>query len=87
MFRITLKDDGTYLMVAGESRVTRERYTGFWAVQGENMVWRHNVAQAQALDVNRILPESDTRFTLVEENGSHTLFERIQAAKSSRCTP
>jgi hypothetical protein len=87
MFRITLKDDGTYLMVAGESQVNRERYTGFWAVQGENMVWRHNLAQPQALDVNRILPESDSRFALVEENGSHTQFERIQAVQSNRCTP
>jgi hypothetical protein len=87
MFRITLKDDGTYLMVAGDSRVSGERYTGFWAVQGENMVWRHNVAQAQALDVNRILPESDSRFALVEENGTHTQFERIQAVQSTRCTP
>jgi hypothetical protein len=87
MFRITLKDDGTYHMVAGETRLSRERYTGYWAVQGADMVWRHDAAGAPARDVNRIVPESDTRFALIEENGSRTDFELIQQTKSARCTP
>jgi hypothetical protein len=86
MHRITLKDDGTYAMEPNEYLGGRG-YTGFWAVQNNNMVWRHNTGDSGEPDINPILPESDTRFVLVETSGKHTQYELIRAIKSKRCAP
>ena len=86
MRRIELKDDGTYAMepsVVGADIATG--YTGHWAVQGEKMIWRHNQGPSD-LDVNPIVPESASRFTLIEENGSRTNYELIRAVQSKICT-
>lgn len=86
MYRIELKDDGTYAMEPNVAGVgSRSGYTGHWAVQGNNMVWRHDQGGSD-LDVNPILPESDTRFALIEGNGSRTNFERVRAVASEVCT-
>lgn len=86
MHRITLKDDGTYAMDANEYR-GGHGYTGFWMVQNNHMVWRHKGGDTGEPDINPILPESDTRFKLVEMNGKHTQYELIRAIESKRCTP
>jgi hypothetical protein len=87
MHRIELKDDGTYAMEPNHLGIGNPSgYTGHWAVQGENMVWRHDQGPGE-LDVNPIQPVSDTRFTLVEGNGSRTNFELIHAVPSTRCAP
>lgn len=87
MHRIELKDDGTYAMAPNPLGIGNPAgYTGHWAVRGENMVWRHNQGPSE-LDVNPIEPLSDTRFTLIEGNGSRTNFELIRAIPSTRCTP
>lgn len=87
MHRVELKDDGTYAMEPNEFGAgNRNGYTGHWAVQGQNMVWRHSQGGG-GLDENPILFESDTRFTLIEGNGRRTNFELIRAAPSKRCDP
>lgn len=83
--RIELKDDGTYFMepsLLGTDYASG--YTGYWAMQGQSMVWRHNQGNKE-LDVDKILSASDTSFTLLEGNGKHTEFELIRAVSSSRC--
>jgi hypothetical protein len=88
MYRITLGDDGRYS--AEQSRDGAQVYvidTGYWMVQNNNMVWRSERHSRVEADINPILPESATRFQLVEGNGKHTQFELISAARSSRCTP
>lgn len=85
--RIELKDDGTYAMEPSQWGAGNPNgYTGHWVVQGRNMVWRHNRGPSD-LDVNPMLPESDTRFTLVEGNGTRTIYELIRAVPSQRCKP
>ncbi|MGP1665358.1 MAG: hypothetical protein ACTS5I_05485, partial [Rhodanobacter sp.] len=87
MHRVELKDDGTYAMEPNEFGVgNRNGYTGHWAVQGQNMVWRHNQGSG-GLDENPILAESDTRFTLIDGNGRRTKFELIRPVPSKRCDP
>jgi hypothetical protein len=49
-------------------------------------VWKADRRGTGELDINPILPESDTRFVLVEGNGRHTQFELISAITSNRCT-
>ena len=76
--RITLSDDGRYAM---------DSYTGSWSVRGRDMVWQHDQGPVHDGDINRILPESPTRFTLIEVNGSRTKFERVGALPTEKCKP
>lgn len=84
MYRVTLKDDGTYVMDANEF-FGGQAYSGYWVVQGNNFVWRHMIGNTGEADINPILPENDKKFTLVEGNGKHTQFELITRLKSNRC--
>ena len=87
MRRIELKDDGTYAMESAHTGMDLPGgYTGHWAVQGQNMVWRHDQSGSD-LDINKILPHGDANFTLIEANGSQTNFELIRQVASTRCTP
>ncbi len=87
MRRIELKDDGTYAMEDSLLGIDRPGgFTGRWAVRGTKMVWQHDQGGG-GLDVNAILPESDTRFTLIEGNGSRTVYELIRAVTSQHCKP
>lgn len=87
MFRITLKDDGTYIMDPNQITGSPTGYKGYWAVQGNNMIWRHIDSATQEIDINPIIPESATRFTLVEKNESLTKYELIRPIKSNTCSP
>lgn len=80
--RIVLKDDGTYSTQPDGGVV----YTGFWKTEGDKMVWRHNQGGSDQADVNPILPQSETRFELIEQNGWHTRFDLIEKASSTQCT-
>jgi hypothetical protein len=87
MYRITLKDDGRFAVEDNKDGIQVHVIdTGYWMVQNDHMVWKGDRGGTGELDINRILPESDTRFVLVEGNGSHTQFELVKAAESSRCT-
>jgi hypothetical protein len=82
--RIELKDDGTYAMAPSAGGIDPPAgYHGQWAVQGDKIVWRS--AGSLDADINPMLPESPTRFTLVEGNGSRTQYELIRAVSSRRC--
>ena len=88
MFRVTLKDDGSFVEAPNAAGYGNPAgYTGYWMVQGDYLVWRDNARPSLGPDVNRILEPSDGAFALVEGNGSHTRFERIQPVPSNRCTP
>lgn len=87
MYRIALKDDGTYSMMRpGVSDNSPPLYIGYWTVQGNNMVWRHKIGNTGEADINPIQHQSDSQFTLTEGNGSHTVYELIEAVRSSGCT-
>lgn len=84
VYRLILADDGRYSM---SNAALGEKYTGYWAVQGNHMVWRHDQRPSMSLDINAIVETSDERFVLREENGTKTRFELIERVKSSKCTP
>lgn len=86
VFRVTLNDDGTYAMAPAEQTLGAS-YTGYWAVQGNSMIWRHNQNNTGELDVNLINQINDTRFTLTEQNGSQTRYDLIESMQSSKCVP
>jgi hypothetical protein len=86
--RITLQDDGRYLAVrnsSGAEPTVHDRHEGRWAVQGSHMLWLHHRGDPGRPDVNRIVDESEGRFTLIEENGGRTRFERLEVGTSQRC--
>ena len=86
VYRITLHDDGRYMMAPNAGGGDRG-FSGKWAVEGTNMVWRHDQFPGAGRDINAIVQESDSRFTLIERDGTQTKFELIEAAKSAKCVP
>lgn len=83
--RVTLQADGKYLFEEGGiSGGGRRPIVGHWEIQGDSMVW-HHVGMEDHPDVNKILKQTETSFTLVEENGSHTEFELIKAIQTDSC--
>jgi Galactose oxidase, central domain len=86
--RVELHDDGRYVMHPKEGGGDRPGgYRGRWSVQGPQMIWQDDSDTSGEPDVNRIVPESDQRFTLVERHGSLTVFEWVRAMPSTRCKP
>ncbi|WP_417068903.1 kelch repeat-containing protein [Niveibacterium terrae] len=81
--RISLKDDGSYLIEADP--VMGERaYRGSWEVKGGKMIW-HDTTNPFEPDINPISDEGEGHFTLTEMNGAQTRVVRIETIKSERC--
>lgn len=88
MRRVELKDDGTYWMApSAMGGDPAEGYRGRWSVSGGRMTWRDSRRPDNEPDINKILPDTKTRFTLIEGDGSHTVFEWIRPLPSQRCQP
>lgn len=86
--RMTLSDDGHYKTTPLPGGMDGGRtYTGYWAVQGHTMLWRHDQAPGAGLDVNPIDGDGDGKFVLIEENGQRTRFELIEKIPSTQCVP
>lgn len=81
--RYILNDDGTYSTQPAVSG--GHTYTGYWMVQGDSMVWKHNESYSNEPDINPILSHSETGFELLEMNGWHTHFKLIDKINSKRC--
>lgn len=87
MYRITLSDDGSYSEQANAAGMGNPAgYSGYWMVQGRNMVWRDSARPGMGPDINPILSESDGHFVLVEQSGRHTHFDLLKATPHDRCT-
>lgn len=83
--RVTLQADGKYVFEEGDISTSGKRpVVGHWEIQGGNMVWYHANMEDHP-DINKILNQTESNFTLVEENGDHTEFELIKAGKSEEC--
>lgn len=66
---------------------SRTPYTGHWAIQGQNMVWRHDQGPSDGLDVNPMKLTDSDNFTLTEGSGSTTKYELIRRVPSAVCKP
>jgi hypothetical protein len=85
-YRIRFKDDGTYVMTNSFSgKGKRDGYHGYWAVQDHFLVWRH-FSGGLEFDINKIIPQDDQTFKVVEMNGSQTVYELINLHKSTICS-
>lgn len=84
-YKITLTDDSRFVgePVGGTGGTVR----GLWGAVDGKMIWFYDTGVAWPPDINQILPESRSRFTLVEVNGTRTQFELIDAIKSNSCLP
>lgn len=92
-YKITLTDDSQFIAELVSANNTRDgAITGSWGVVGNEMIWLYDSliyspSQPLVVDANRISPESRSRFTLDEEDGSQTVFELQDAITSNNCTP
>lgn len=88
MRRVELKDDGTYWMApSAMGNDPAEGYRGRWSVSDGRVTWRDSRRFDGEPDINKIQPDTKTRFTLIEGDGSHTVFEWIRPLPSQRCQP
>jgi len=82
---IELHADGGYNMVpntaAGD---TFAAATGTWRVVGPSITWRDD-SQGGAVDINRMVDVTESRFTTVEADGSTTKFALIAGTVTARC--
>jgi hypothetical protein len=84
--RIELKEDGSYTMEAVQgSQEDGKLHTGYWALQGKTMAWRHTQSDTD-IELNLIQFESDTQFSLTEQDQAVIPFELIKKSESTRCT-
>ncbi|WP_428717594.1 Kelch repeat-containing protein [Undibacterium curvum] len=86
MFRITLNDDGSYVMDPNLAQEGDAKgYRGHWMVQSRHMVWRHDSMNTPDLDINPILSHDATSFVLNEADGRQTRFELTRKIESNNC--
>ncbi|TAK89907.1 MAG: hypothetical protein EPO06_10875 [Burkholderiaceae bacterium] len=86
-YQITLTDDGRYATDpiadgSGSARI----HTGTWEIQGDKMIWHHDLVKGEVADINPIRQESDGAFTLIEENGESSRFMRQKKIDSATCS-
>lgn len=87
VYRIVLDDGGRYRMAENSSGAAAADVDhGYWAVQGDHMIWRSEKRVAMEIDANPIAVGSETSFELVEKDGSRTRFELISAGEARRCS-
>ncbi|THF57708.1 Kelch repeat-containing protein [Pseudothauera rhizosphaerae] len=84
--RIELQESGRYQLTENKDGTKgRAVDRGYWAVQGDNMLWRTSDPRVEMeVDVNSILAKDDAAFELQERDGSHTRFELIARGECSR---
>lgn len=85
-YKVTMTDDSRFIAEPMQTNSgTADTISGSWGVVGEEMVWLYQEGPVWPPDVNRILPKSRSRFTLIETNGTRTDYELIDAIKSNHC--
>ena len=82
--RFALNADGTYKMSSSAPGPSMN-HAGHWVVQGKYMVWRSTLHGGNEADINRIVSNNGQRFELVETNGIHSHFERVEALPEASC--
>ena len=84
MRRIELKADGRYVLMPNFiGELPSANSTGRWGVRGQAIVWRDD--HSGMIDVNPVVDVSDGRFQVIENDGTHTQFERVEAGGSTHC--
>lgn len=84
MYRIELTGDGRYaLMPDSSGKPSSANPTGRWGIRGDSIVWRDD--RSGTVDVNPMVDVSDGRFQVIENDGTHTQFDRVEARQSNQC--
>ena len=81
--RIELKADGHYVLMPNFVGESWANSTGRWGVRGQTIVWRDD--HSGSIDVNPMVDVSDGRFQVIENDGTHSQFERVEAGESTHC--
>jgi hypothetical protein len=86
VFTMTLSDDGRFRTepIAGRTGVARV-YSGRWEIRGDRMAWLYDDANLDTNDINPVRQEANDSFTLIEQNGEYSRFNRVGQLTSGRC--
>lgn len=86
IYWVTLDETGKFksTKIGLEQNVGTE-YTGYWAVQGDYMVWRGINSTDTELDINKIEIKNNEHFVLTEKSGNHSYYRFVHAIPSSLC--
>ena len=79
-----LNENGTYQMDGDRNRGIAPD-AGHWAIQGKYMLWRSTVQRGNAMDINRIVSNDGQHFELIESNGIHSHFDRVDNLPRLKC--
>ena len=82
--RFELRADGTYRMDSATPS-TIQNDAGHWVIQGKFMVWRSTLHRSIDADINRIVSNDGKHFELVENNGIHSHFDRVENLPDGSC--
>ncbi|WP_035056455.1 hypothetical protein [Andreprevotia chitinilytica] len=85
VFRVTMDDSGAFTADLVTGRSNTESASGSWGAADGKLVWFYDEGLVWPPDANPIQDEEADRFTLVERNGVHTQFTRLDTVESKTC--
>lgn len=81
---IDLNENGTYRSEGNSNRGIPPD-AGHWAIQGKHMLWRSTVQRSSDMDINRIVSNDGKHLELIEANGIHSHFDRVDDLPMLKC--
>ena len=79
-YTVTLKENSEFTATPILCNLSMSAYDGTWGVYDKKMVWLDSHKFIWPIDINPIEAEDQNSFSLVEVNGTHTQFTRIEEA-------
>lgn len=77
-YTITLKENSEFTATPITCDISMSSYSGIWGVHENKMAWMDSREYRWPIDINTIEAEDKNSFSLIEVNGTHTAFTRIE---------
>jgi hypothetical protein len=82
-YTITLKENSEFKGTPIVCNLSMSTYSGTWGVYENKMVWLDSREFRWPIDINPIEAEDKNSFSLLEVNGTHTKFTRVEEASQA----
>lgn len=77
-YTITLKENSEFTATPIMCNISMSTYSGIWGAHENKMAWLDSREYRWPIDINTIEAEDKNSFSLIEVNGTHTAFTRIE---------
>ncbi len=77
-YTITMKENSEFTATPIMCNISMSTYSGIWGVHENKMAWLDSREYRWPIDINTIEAEDKNSFSLIEVNGTHTTFRRIE---------